>query len=198
MIKNLIFDMGNVLLSYEPDSYAGKLCSKEAAPVILKELFRGPDWSKQDLGLVGKKELYELVSVRVPEEFHPDLWNAILRWSDLMRPLPGAQEFIRKMKERGFRLFVLSNAGLDFHEYFPKRYDTGLFDGIVVSCDLNVTKPDPRIYRHLLSEYGLTPEECVFADDLPENVAGAEKEGIHGFLFSGGYPALEAYIDSLM
>lgn len=197
MIRNIILDMGNVLLSYEPDLYADKLCSPEAAPVILRELFRGPDWSKQDLGLVGKKELYELVKVRVPEEMHGDLKNAVENWSSLMKPLDGAVEFLEEMRAQGFRLFVLSNAGADFHEYFPRRYELSLFDGVTVSADLHVVKPDRRIYEHLLKTFSLKAEECIFADDMPENLRGAERCGIRGFLFTGDFGALKKALEDL-
>ena len=194
MIRNIILDMGNVLLTYEPETYAGRLCSEEAAPYVLRELFLGPDWAKQDLGLVGKKELYDLVRPRVPEAFHQDLWTAVDHWSDLMRPVPGAAEFLREMHGLGYRLYVLSNAGTDFYEYFPRNYDTGIFSGIVVSCDLHVTKPDRRIYEYLLETYRLDPSECIFADDLPQNILGAEECGISGFLFRGDFNALKEQI----
>lgn len=191
MIKNIIFDMGNVLLSYEPETYAEKLCRKEAAEVILRELFLGHDWAKQDLGLVGKEELYKLVKVRVPEEYHTDLRAAIYHWFDLMRPIPGAEEFLKKMKKQGYRLYVLSNAGKEFYEYFPRHYDYALFDRLIVSCDLQIKKPDPRIYRYLLETEGLRPEECLFIDDMPENVSGAQALGIQGMVFRGLFEEVE-------
>ncbi len=194
MIRNIILDMGNVLLTYEPETYAERLCTGEAAPIILRELFLGPDWAKQDLGLLGKRELFDLVKSRVPSGFHADLRNAIDHWSDLMKPLPGASGFLCEMHDQGYRLYVLSNAGYDFHEYFPQHYDTGLFSGIVVSCDLHITKPDRRIYEYLLQKYSLNPAECIFADDMPVNVLGAEKCGISGFLFQGDFNTLRERI----
>ncbi|MBR6321354.1 MAG: HAD family phosphatase [Lachnospiraceae bacterium] len=190
MIRNIIFDMGNVLLSYEPERFADELCRPEAVPVILRELFQGPDWVKQDLGLVGKKELYELVKVRVPEEMHPDLKNAVDNWSSRMKPMPGAKEFLQEMKAQGYKLFVLSNAGSDFYEYFARHYDLLFFDGVVISADLHIVKPDRRIYEYLLETYSLKAEECIFADDMPENVRGAMNCGIRGFLFAGDYKSL--------
>ena len=190
MIRNIIFDMGNVLLTYEPETFVRKLCSEKAAPVILRELFLGPDWRKQDLGLIGKKELFELVSVRVPAIFHPDLWNAVDHWSDLMQPISGADAFIRRMKTEGYRLFVLSNAGTDFYRYFPPHYALSLFDGLTISCDLHIAKPDREIYMHLMESFGLLPEECMFTNDMQENVAGAEACGMHGFRFQGDFEAL--------
>ena len=194
MIKNIILDMGNVLLVYDPELYVEKLCRKEAREIILKELFLGPDWPKQDLGLIDKPELFELVSKRVPEAFHEDLKNVIFGWSKYMKPVKGASEFLLRMKAAGYRLFVLSNAGFDFHDYFPSAYDIGLFDGIVVSCDRHFIKPDPKIYRYLLETYELDPSECLFIDDMQRNIDGAEACGIRGCLFTGDFNKLEREI----
>ena len=185
MIRNIILDMGNVLLSYEPETYADRLCSKEAAPIVLKELFLGPDWPKQDLGIIGREEIYDLVKARVPAEYHDDLKKAVWGWSKLMREVPGAKDFIREMRDAGYHIYVLSNAGKEFYEYFPAHYELSLFDGMVVSCDEHVRKPDPAIYEILLTRYGLDPSECLFADDMPVNVEAAEEAGIKGFVFTG-------------
>ena len=191
MIRNIILDMGNVLLSYEPETYADRLCSKEAAPFILKELFHGPDWPKQDLGFIGREEIYELVKARIPEEYHEDLRNVVWGWSELMREVPGAQDFIREMKDAGYHIYVLSNAGKEFYEYFPAHYDPELFEGMVVSCDEHVRKPDSEIYGILLDRFALTAGDCLFADDMPVNVEAAEQAGIKGFVFTGDYEALK-------
>ena len=119
MLKNIILDMGNVLLVYDPELYVENLSRPEAREVILKELFYGPDWPKQDLGIIGKPALFDLVSQRVPAEYHEDLKQVIFGWTDYMKPVKGAAAFLQKMKEAGYHLFVLSNAGFDFHDYFP-------------------------------------------------------------------------------
>ncbi len=191
LVKNIILDMGNVLLVYDPELYVANLCRPEAREIILKELFYGPDWPKQDLGLIGKPELFDLVSQRVPAEYHEDLKQVIFGWTDYMKPVKGAAAFLQKMKETGYHLFVLSNAGFDFHDYFPSFYDIRLFDGIVVSCDRHVIKPDPLIYRYLLETYHLNPSECLFIDDMERNVDGAKNCGIQGYLFTGDFTDLE-------
>ena len=93
----------------------------------------------------------------------------------VMPRLEGALPFLQQDKKGGYRLYVLSNASDEFYIYFPKSYDVNLFEGIVVSADLHIIKPDERIYRYLLERYGLNPGETLFIDDRLENVEGASE-----------------------
>ena len=78
-----------------------------------------------------------------------------------------------------------------FYNYFPKYYDLKSFDGIVVSSDVKMIKPNPAIYKYILETYNLKPEECLFIDDVEANVKAAEKAGIKGFLFENNYEELK-------
>ena len=91
------------------------------------------------------------------------------------------------MRESGKNIYVLSNASRRFYEYFPRFYDMDFFDGVVVSCDLHIIKPDRRIYEYILGKYGLKADECLFIDDREENVRGAEKVGINAVRFENNY-----------
>ena len=109
-----------------------------------------------------------------------------------MEPVAGAREFCEEAKSRGKRLFVLSNADQNFYEYFPRFAPFDFFDGIVVSSDLHLIKPDRRIYRHLLDAYQLRPGECLFIDDRQENVDAARQEGMLAEVFTGDFDAIRA------
>ena len=112
-----------------------------------------------------------------------------------MRPVAGAKEFCGYAKEQGYRLFVLSNASSSFYQYFQRFAPLDYFDGIVVSCDIHMIKPDVRIYQYLLDKYQLTPEESFFIDDMPENVAGAQKAGIRGAIFHGDFEKIRKSLE---
>ena len=190
-IRNIILDMGNVLLNYNPeiplDLYAE---SDEAKNLIRKELFEGPEWIQKDLGNISDREMYESVKQRLPEEVHPQLLKCVEGWDICMKPVEGAKAFCDMAKEKGYKLYVLSNASERFYEYFPRLADLSYFDGSVVSCDVHMIKPDPGIYRYLLDKYQLSPGECLFIDDREENVAGAEAVGMQGYLFKDVYPRI--------
>ncbi len=191
-MKNIILDMGNVLLDYDPDICLNHfLKNDEDRAIIKKELFEGPEWTQGDLGYMTDSERFYGVSKRVPERLHSKLRLCVEGWHMFMTPVPGAKEFCDHAKEKGSRLYVLSNASNSFYDYFPKFAPLDYFDGIVVSCDIHIIKPDIRIYQYLLERYDLLPEECFFIDDRKENVEGAKKAGMNGAVFCGDYKEIE-------
>lgn len=188
MIKNIIFDMGNVLLDYNPqvplDTF---LSSDDDKEIIKKELFQGPEWILGDLGLITPEGKFEAISKRVPERLHEGLRNCIEKWHHFMPSVAGAKEFVSRAKKEGYHIYVLSNASTEFYTYFPKEYDMKMFDGIVVSADLHIIKPDAAIYQYIIDKYQLCPKECLFIDDRVENVEAAQRMGICGEIFKENY-----------
>ena len=167
MIKNIVLDMGNVLLDYDPAVPLKKfLETEEDRKIIYRELF---------------------TSRRIPERLYEGLRKCLEGWHTFMPRVEGALPFLQRAKKEGYRLYVLSNASDEFYIYFPKSYDVNLFEGIVVSADLHIIKPDERIYRYLLERYGLNPGETLFIDDRLENVEGARKVGIQAEVFQNNF-----------
>jgi HAD superfamily hydrolase (TIGR01509 family) len=95
------------------------------------------------------------------------------------------EELVLTLKESGYRIYLLSNASVSQHVYWPKFPISGLFDGKLVSCDYGIVKPNPEIYRLFNRQFGLVPSECLFIDDLPANVAAAVQCGWTGIVFHG-------------
>ena len=196
MIKNIIFDMGNVLLQYDPGVCLHHFVEQEEdRALIRREPFEGPEWVEGDLGHITDEERFDGVSRRVPERLHGELKACTEQWHMCMRPVAGAKEFCGYAKEQGYRLFVLSNASSSFYQYFQRFAPLDYFDGIVVSCDIHMIKPDVRIYQYLLDKYQLTPEESFFIDDMPGNVAGAQKAGIRGAVFHGDFEKIRKSLE---
>ncbi|MBQ3498103.1 MAG: HAD family phosphatase [Clostridia bacterium] len=195
MIKNIIFDMGNVLLDYNPDAAMQMLgINEKAKPVILKELFGGNEWVQLDLGNISIDEAFESIKQRVPEEYHTDLRKCIDEWDVCMVPVEGAKEFCDYVKANGYNAYVLSNAHKSFYRYFPRYFDLDFFDGVVVSADVHTVKPDIKIYKHLLEKYSLKAEECLFIDDRADNVKGAIKAGMRAHQFKNDFEEIKQYI----
>lgn len=192
MIKNIVLDMGNVLLDYDPEVCLNHfLDNEEDRAIIRKELFQGPEWVQGDLGYIKDEERFSSVSTRVPERLHKQLKQCVEKWDMCMLPLPGAREFCASAKENSYRLYVLSNASDAFYRYFPSFAALDFFDGIVVSADIHIIKPDIRIYQYLLQQYCLQPQECFFIDDRKENVEGAKKAGMYGAVFRGDFEKMK-------
>lgn len=193
MIKNIVMDMGNVLLAYDPFVILNRVCDSEREKkLILEHLFEGEAWEMGDRGEITNEQRYEIVKPWLPENLHPKLKTCVEQWDICMEPVTGAKEFCVRRREEGFGMYVLSNACSRFHTYFPKQFGCDYFDGIMVSSDVHLIKPDVRIYELLCETYGLIPQECVFVDDRLENVEAAKEVGMQGIVFAGDYGGLEA------
>ena len=191
-IRNIIFDMGRVLLKFDPYVSLNTYCeNKEDMELLYKELFEGPEWIMADEGKITNGQRYELVKMRVPDRLHRTLKLVVENWEMCMEPVEGALEFYRLVKEKGYHTYVLSNACNRFYGYFPRFYDLDSFGGVVVSSDIKMIKPNPAIYEYILKNYNLNPEECLFIDDMEANIEAAKAAGIKGFLFRNNYEELK-------
>jgi putative hydrolase of the HAD superfamily len=195
MIKNVVFDMGNVLMDYNPQLALDMFFETyEDKTLILKEFFDGPECIDGERGLLKNADIYDGVSRRVPERLHERLKKCVDGWEITMQPFPKAQEFVRYVKNSGYKVYVLSNACDLFYTYFPRFAPLDYFDGIVVSSDVHTIKPDIGIYEYFLKKYDLVPEECLFVDDRSVNVEGAIKCGMKGWIYENNF---EGIIDLL-
>lgn len=192
MIKNVILDMGNVLLSYDPNVILDKVCeTEEEKQLIRTHLFESEIWLMGDRGEITNGQRYDLAKEHLPKGLHPKLKECVKNWDICMLPIAGAKEFCHRCREAGYHMYVLSNACNHFYDYFPKYYEMDFFDGVMVSSDVHLIKPDTRIYELLCRTYDLKPQECIFIDDRPENVEAAERVGMKGIVFTGDYATVE-------
>lgn len=188
MIRNIVLDMGNVLLDFNPNVIIDKVCdTDEEKQIIYKELFCGEEWIMGDYGRITNAERFDGIKERVPEAMHAKLKECVDNWDICMKPVDGAQDFCKLVKNKGYKVYVLSNACNKFYEYFPKEYELDFFDGIVVSSDVHIIKPEKGIYEYLLKKYDLVPEECLFIDDRVDNVEGAREAGMQAVVFKNNY-----------
>ena len=196
MIKNIVLDMGNVLLDFNPEFVMNTFCSsEEEKDVIRRELFNGPEWALGDRGDFSDEDRFGLVKVRVPEKYHEALKKCADNWDICMDPLDGAREFCELVKSKGYGIYVLSNASDLFYEYFPRFLPLDFFNGVFVSSDYHMLKPDLEIYETFLKKYGLNAEECLFIDDRKDNIEGAKKAGLNTYRFPGDYKGLMELIN---
>ena len=133
------------------------------------------------------KDLFDSVKNRVPEEYHGTLQKIIDNYKDHMLPIEGAKEFCEYIKKKGYGIYILSNVSDNFYQYFPKFLPLNFFNGVVVSSDIHIIKPDEGIYKYTLNKYNLNPKECLFIDDREENIEGAKKLDINAELFKNNF-----------
>lgn len=193
MIRNIVFDMGNVLIHFAPEPFIRKLTDDEtAAEAVLRELFGGPEWRLLDAGKIEKEEAVRRICERIPE-YETLLRLALSRWAECLSPIPGMEKLVKRLKEQKLGLYLLSNTSMDFFR-FSKRFEAlRYFDGFLISAQEKLLKPDRAIYRLLCSRFELRPSECLFIDDLQENIDAAVSLGFSGHRF-GGAQELESFL----
>jgi len=182
---NFIFDFGNVLVDFKPVVYLSGLFSDNAVVEKMNNLiFKSPEWLIMDQGLMTHDEAIEIYSTREPG-YKNEINKVIRNSNDIVSRIEETIELIPKIKKSGHKLYYLSNMQKEIRDFLLENHEyINEFDGGVFSCDVFAIKPYPEIYRHLINKYGLIPGECIFFDDVKENIAAAEKEGIKGVLFT--------------
>jgi glucose-1-phosphatase len=186
MIKNVIFDLGNVLISFKPAEYFKKNNFPEAIQAkILSDIFASPEWALLDKGEITTPDAIESIS-RKSTLNKKEIAHIFNLRTDLMFPLDSNVRILPELKKRGFKLYFLSNFPIDIFEdvrsgYFFFRY----FDGGIISAEVKSSKPDEAIYKNLMESYSLIPEESLFIDDIEINVKTAVTLGMKGIVAYG-------------
>lgn len=197
MIRNIVFDMGQVLIRWKPADMLDALpLTAQERQLLLEELFQNVEWVMQDRGALKEAETLALVAPRLPEHLHPMAEELVFWFRWHLIPMPGMAELVRELKEQGYGLYLLSNASTALRGYFPGIPGSECFDGIVVSGEEKVMKPLAKIYETLFDRFDLKAEECLFIDDAPANIDGAAVCGMQGILFRGDVKRLRRELRS--
>ena len=198
MIRNIVFDMGNVLIHWKPERFVEREgVPPEDRPAILKEVFGSVEWIQLDRGVITWEQATEKMCRCLPERLHAAARELTERWWETcLLPVEGMADLIRELKGLGYGIYLLSNAKEDLPRYFPQIPGSECFDGRIVSADWKLLKPQHEIYEVLFREYGLKPEECFFIDDLALNIEGAWYVGMGGAVFDGDLAHLRGSLNA--
>ena len=184
MIKNIIFDMGGVLIDYNPEKTVKKYFSKEHGEIFLREILRNPIWNDKDRGIIFPDEIMEQKKDVIPAEIFEKVSEMVNNFYPYMPPFEDMCEVVKELKDNGYKIYLLSNASSDFHERRSGIPALSYFDGVVVSADYKLLKPEKEIYEVLYEKFSLKPEECFFIDDVQKNIDGAKATGMNGHCHS--------------
>jgi epoxide hydrolase-like predicted phosphatase len=186
MIKNIVLDLGNVLISFRPAEFFSKKNYPEYIKTkILSDIFGSKEWGMLDNGDINTSEGIDAISLNSSLNREEIAYIFKLR-TEMMFPLDKNVRLLPELKKQGFRLYYLSNFPMDiFEEIKTGYYFFRYFDGGVISSEVKFSKPDSRIYEILLEKYSLLPEESLFIDDLEVNVRTAEALGMKGLVTFG-------------
>lgn len=186
MIRNIVFDMGQVLVRFDRDLFIRRLgVEGEDARVLLREVFLSLEWAQMDWGSITDSQAAQAVSARVPARLRDAAAALVTQWDRPILPVPGMEQLIGRLKQAGYGIYLLSNASFRQHEYWPRVPGQQFFDGTLISCDVGCVKPERAIYEAFLTKFGLQASACFFVDDLPVNVEGARRCGMDGAVFHG-------------
>ena len=182
MYKSIIFDLGGVMVDFDPKAYlVDRLCNAAIEEQVYDLTFGSEEWQQLDAGLVsrfnGNSSMLKKAKA-AGREF--EVQGVLDDWPHILRPRRRMQELVRKLKSRGYCVYYLSNIPEDVLDFLTERDLKDLFDGGVASCEVHINKPDPRIYKALLDKYQLKAGESVFIDDRLENVQAAFRLGFAG------------------
>ena len=201
MIKNIVFDVGMVLIDFCYRDYMKNTLGfdQELIDYLADNMVESDDWNQFDEGM-SLADFTEFNVKKLPG-YEKEIRYFFKDMTNIVRSFDYTRDMILSLKERGFKIYILSNYPNEVWDLHSKTQFTfaDIVDGMVVSGKINLLKPNKEIYLHLFDKYNLKPEECVFLDDREKNIIAAREQGMHGIIFKGdeeGMKELEEIIKS--
>ena len=187
-VSAVVFDLGGVLIDWDPRYLYRQLFDGDEAGMerFLAEVCT-PAWNaEQDAGRPWTEAVELLVQEYPQERERIEAYHA--RWEEMLGgAIDETVEVLRELQDRPVRLFALSNWSAETFPIARRRYPfLGWFDGIVISGEVGICKPDERVFRHLITTHTIEPETTVFVDDSNVNVEAARGLGMMAIPFTGG------------
>ena len=186
MIRNIVFDMGQVIIRFDPKIFLDRYdITEEDKQILNREVFRSVEWIMTDHGKMDETSAVNSIIPRIPPHLKKIASSLVREWYEPVIPVEGMEDFVRELKNEGYGIWLLSNAGFNQPAYWAKVPVSECFDGTMISAEVGLLKPNPGIYRLFTERFGLVPEECLFIDDNPMNVEMAICCGWKGIVFHG-------------
>ncbi len=179
MIKNIIFDLGNVLLRFKPEEFLLQFTSdKEYIKQFVPKITRSKLWLDLDRGYESLENAEIIFLSKYPEE--KELISLFFNhWMEMLTPIEENISILLDLSESGYKTYILSNFIKEAFKFVKDKFDFfTLFDGQIISGEEKVIKPEKAIYETLLRRYQLIPEESLFIDDVLAFLKPAKKLGI--------------------
>ena len=200
MIKNVIFDFGQVLVHFEPEYMVRQYVTDEYDVKLLSEvIFDRLYWDRLDLGTITDDETIALCRERLPNRLWDVAEKIYRNWIYNIPEIDGMSDLIKYIKkEYGVGVYVLSNISHYFADHSHRVDILKHSDGSVFSARIGITKPDHRIFDYLCKKFGITPNEAIFVDDSEKNINSAREFGLQGYLFDGDAKKLKEYLSQAL
>lgn len=185
MYKNIIFDIGGVLVDFSPREFlVDRFFNEKLENQLFEITFGSSEWLKLDAGILTQEEAFQIMrqkGKKIGRAFEVD--TILTDWYDMLKTKDETVVLLKRLKKRGYRLFYLTNISWDVLKLLAPRKFWNMFEGGIASCEVHLVKPDLRIYQSLMVKYKLSPQECIFIDDAAANARAASQAGILGVQF---------------
>ena len=183
-IKNVVFDIGNVLVRWNPIEIT-RLTFTDTHDIesLCESIFQSEIWYNLNKGLISENEakLQHQILLGLSEVECERLFYYVKQTQILIY---GSVDLVKRVKAAGYRVFALTDNVHEIVNHLKSTYTFwDLFEGAVVSADVGILKPQAEIYQHLLNQFDIKAEETIFLDDMPHNVKGAQNVGIAAIEF---------------
>ncbi len=193
MIRNIVFDMGNVIIRFDPDAFIDRFgVSGEDHKTLIREVFRSPEWVMMDRGVLTDEQAADVLCPRLPERLRETARKLIALWDRPIYEVEGVCPLIEELKGLGYGIYLLSNASCRQPDYWQRVPAARFFDGTLISYAVRLVKPMPEIYEKFFETFSLRREECFFIDDNPANVEASIYVGMPAAVFDGDVGRLRA------
>ncbi|HEU4921767.1 MAG TPA: HAD family phosphatase [Burkholderiales bacterium] len=181
---NLVFDLGGVVVRWDPDSIiAGVFSDPGIRSKVKADVFSHPDWLELDRGTLGREEAIVRAAQRIGVAVE-EIRRLLYAVPPSLTVFPDTVDLLYRLKRQGYPLYCLSNMHFASIEYLEREHTFWeVFDGRVISCRLKLCKPESAIYEHLLQTYALAASETLFIDDVQKNLDAAAELGIRTLRF---------------
>lgn len=186
MIKNIIFDIGDVLMRFTWEKYIHELFegNQDTINAVNDAIMSSELWIELDRNVIPPEDVF-LKMRNHNTAYWDDVVKALKNAKGCFNRVDYAIPWIESCKEKGYKVYYLSNYSHFNMSTAPEVIDfLPHMDGGIFSCDVQLLKPDKAIYELLCSKYELQPEECIFIDDRKENVEAARDFGMHAIQFT--------------
>ena len=187
MYKNIIFDLGGVVVDFKPrDFLMDHFLNKSAEDEVFDLTFGSKEWEELDRGVISRGTANRLMLENAAERGRTFEVQAVIdEWQSILHTNKRTVKTMCKLKLAGYRLYYLSNIPQDVIDEIRQRDFFPLFDGGIASCEVHLSKPDPKIFGLMMQKYGLAYDETIFVDDTKVNAQAAYNLGITGILYKG-------------
>lgn len=186
MIKQILFDCGGVLVELNFRKLMEEISgSVQTAQDFIQKLWH-PDspWLRYDSGDLNTQQVMVELKAYMPREYHHYMQQFVERWLEALPPMEGMEQLVAQIREQGYPCYLLSNFSEGFAQMPARTPVLQQLDGMVISYQIHMLKPDPEIFHYTARHFGIDPAQTLFVDDNLHNVEAARAVGMEAYQFT--------------